>query len=291
MQTAIRVITGIAMVALVGCGVQRPFGTGFARNDTSLPTFSGSSAPVIVWNRLSPVSPPTTGVLANPRVTTISTTVSGWVITDQFRFHGISIAGAEGTGNAARAAIIVTHHGMIWVHRLSDGTGAAIITSWNAYNVLGKKIPPSIVYFLTLHGVAGSVQLTRGTVTYDTPQLLLTTATAHLPSDTWSDGQWYDLKTVLCGPRFVSVVTQGKKVIVMVSKMNNFSDPQTTFQISGNPGDLTITGIDSSGTVVNLRGRNMAGSLNLVTGKWRPAANPNYTRRQGNTSDSYKASR
>ena len=295
MRTARWVAAGAAMVLMVGCGVQRasvngtapsvattgsssPHTTSKASQAPSTATTPRSSspsstAPIIVWNRQSPVSAPTTGALADPRVAAIST-VSDWVITDQFRFHGIKIAGAESTVNAAQAAIIVTHHGVVSVHRLPDGTGAAVITSWNAYNAQGKKIPPSLVYFATLNGVAGSVQLARGTMTWAAPHVFPDAATEHLPSGTWSDGQWYDAQTGMFGPRVVSVVTQGQNVTVIVGRVNNSSDPQTTFTIPGVAGDLQITGIDSSGTLVTLRGGGLAGSLNLVTGKWQPALDP-----------------
>ena len=180
--------------------------------------------------------------------------------------------------NAAQAAIIVTHHGVVSVHRLPGGTGAAIITSWNAYNAQGQKIPPSIVYFATLNGVAGRIQVARGAMTWDTHQVFPGAAPAHLPAGTWSDGQWYDIQTGMFGPRVVSVATHGQNATVMVSRVNNFSDPQTSFKIPGIIVDLQITGFNASGTVVSLLslpGGGVAGSLDLVTGKWQRASAPN----------------
>lgn len=98
--------------------------------------------------------------------------------------------------------------------------------------------------------------------------------TEHLPSSTWSDGQWYDVQTGVFGPRVVYVVTQKHNATVIVGRVNNFSDPETTFKIPGIAADLQITGIDSSGTGVTLRGGGIAGSLNLVTGKWQSASSP-----------------
>lgn len=295
MRTTTWVAVGVAMALMVGCGVQRASVSGTALNAAATGSSSphttskasqapststtprssspSSPAPIIVWNRQSPVSPPTTGALADPRVTAISA-VSNWVITDQFRFRGIKIAGAESTVKAAQAAIIVTHQGVVSVHQLPDGTGAAIITSWNAYNAQGKKIPPSLVYFATLHGVAGSVELARGTITWAAPRPFAGAATEHLPSSAWSDGQWYDVQTGLFGPRVVYVGTQQHNATVIVGRVNNSSDLQTTFTIPGVAGDLQITGIDSSGTMVTLRGGGLARSLNLVTGKWQPALDP-----------------
>lgn len=103
--------------------------------------------------------------------------------------------------NAAEAAIIVTQNGVVSRDRVPAGTGAAIITSWNAYNAQRKKIPPSLVYFATLNGAAGSVQLARSTMTGAAPHVFPGAAMNHWPSGGWSDAPWYDTQTGLYGPR------------------------------------------------------------------------------------------